>query len=301
MSLLPATYAGNSDFIMVPEETTVSEISLLPYFDVAAKKDIKIIRPSELAEIVGLFTKVSPWGWDHAVVRELLDAGCPSCLLPSPSRIADLRRLSHRRTTIPFRDLMAETLDETVIKPAKELFSSSEAENFLIKEPLVFFKAPWSSSGRGIVASNHISRKGLMEWIHGTIKKQGSVIAEPAWDKIFDFATEWNIGNGEVNFLGLSVFEASSRGKYHGNINASQKELQALISTHAPGFGKENIEAQRMAIETLIAPNYEGPLGIDMLSDKEGKINSCVEINLRMTMGAIMLHTTLLPDFRQGF
>ena len=30
---------------------------------------------------------------------------------------------------------------------------------------------------------------------------------------------------------------------------------------------------------------YVGPVGIDMLADKDGRVNPCVEINLRHTMG----------------
>ena len=46
-----------------------------------------------------------------------------------------------------------------------------------------------------------------------------------------------------------------------------------------------------MAIDDLIAPHYDGYLGIDMMLywDENGKIaiNPCVELNLRMTMGMV--------------
>jgi hypothetical protein len=46
-----------------------------------------------------------------------------------------------------------------------------------------------------------------------------------------------------------------------------------------------------MAIDDLIAPHYNGYLGIDMMLywDENGKIalNPCVEVNLRMTMGMV--------------
>lgn len=46
-----------------------------------------------------------------------------------------------------------------------------------------------------------------------------------------------------------------------------------------------------MTINDLVAPHYDGPLGIDMMlyRDENGKIalNPCVEVNLRMTMGMV--------------
>ena len=128
-----------------------------------------------------------------------------------------------------------------------------------------------------------------MEWAHGVIRRQWSIIAEPSWNKRLDFATEWTIRSGKPEFLGYSIFEASSRGKYHGNVEDSQENLLKRIQKAAPSFGEDIIEAQKMALATHIAPFYEGPLGIDMLSDNEGNINSCVEINLRLTMGHLSL------------
>lgn len=49
------------------------------------------------------------------------------------------------------------------------------------------------------------------------------------------------------------------------------------------------IESQRLAIDSLIAPHYNGPVGIDMFSTVEGDLNPCVEINLRLTMGLAAL------------
>ena len=46
-----------------------------------------------------------------------------------------------------------------------------------------------------------------------------------------------------------------------------------------------------VAIDDLIAPHYDGPVGIDMMLywDENGRIalNPCVEVNLRMTMGMV--------------
>ena len=288
-SLLPAIYADNGDFILVPQDLEDNEIEDLPNSDLISQKNINLVRPKELSRVISSVFKIIPWGWDYFIKRSLKEFGVPEDLLLSDDKIEEIRRLSHRSTSLNFREFLSEILKIPLIKPGKELFSVEEVKNFLEIHPYSFFKAPWSSSGRGIVVSDHISRKGLLEWSHGIIRRQGSVIAEPTWEKQIDFATEWVLENGEIVFKGYSVFNTSSRGKYHGNLNDSQTNLLKLITSVAQGFNDSYIEAQRLAIHKFISPFYEGPLGIDMLADADGNINPCVEINLRLTMGYILL------------
>ena len=288
-SLLPALYADSGDFILRDADIKEDEIKSLPYYSLAKEKAIRIINPSEIVSITQDIGRVMPWGWDHALRRSLEEAGVSNNLLPSEESLDKLRELSHRRTTILFRNSIAHLLSEEVINPPIELSCLEEVIQFLEFHPLSYFKAPWSSSGRGIVVSDHISRKGLLEWAHGIIRRQGSVIAEPSWNRVFDFATEWRVTKGTPEFLGYSVFKTSSRGKYHGNVEASQSELLDTIKKNAPRFRDEIISAQKHALQSNVAPWYEGPLGIDMLADSEGNINPCVEINLRITMGMIGL------------
>lgn len=295
LSLLPATYADNGDLILIPEEVPHHQLPSLPHFDVVRAKNITPVWPWQLPQFAQSFIKIVPWGWDLALYTFLLNNGCPECLLPSPESILNIRNLSHRRVTIPFRQTVACHLNRPLKNPASELFSLQEVENFLASHAVAYFKAPWSSSGRGIVVSDHISRKGLLEWSHGVLKKQGSVIAEPVWHRVADFASEWFIDSKQSKFLGYSVFQTSSRGKYHGNVRASQDELKKIIREKAPAMNDDIIEAQKIALDKLIAPFYSGPLGIDMLSDATGNINECVEINLRLTMGFILL------DFKKKF
>ena len=49
------------------------------------------------------------------------------------------------------------------------------------------------------------------------------------------------------------------------------------------------IERQQKILNEVIAPHYEGLFGVDLLVTADGRINPCVEINLRRTMG----HATL--------
>lgn len=286
-SLLPALYAGNGDLILIPSDITTVYLESLPYFEIAKSKALKLVKTEDLQDWIEEISEIKPWGWDFAVRNRLIEAGVPERLLPSILQIEKIRELSHRNLTIPFREFLSHQLGEDVFNPVKELFSIEDVGKYLARCPNAFFKAPWSSSGRGIVRSTHITHKGLMEWAHGIIRRQGSLLAEPAWEKTLDFATEWMIEDREVRFIGYSVFYASSRGKYHGNENAPQSHLLRLIKEKAPKFDEKIIMAQKLAIEKFIAPHYEGPAGIDMLADKEQRINYCVEINLRMTMGMV--------------
>lgn len=289
-SLLPALYADNGDFILIPSEIADEELNRLPFHDLIHPKKLKLIKKESLEEIISEIGEVKPWGWDIHVCAILSNSGLPPRFLPSIDRLQKIRKLSHRATTIPLRKSIARhSGDKTVDRPVSELCTLKEVEQFVANNPLCFLKAPWSSSGRGLIKSDHISHKGLMEWAHGVIKKQGSVIAEPAWDRVIDFATEWEIKNGKAVFIGLSVFKTSDRGKYHGNVDASQDDLLTMIKDKAPSFGPQLIEAQKKALEEVVAPHYSGPLGIDMLADSDGRINNCVEINLRLTMGYIRI------------
>lgn len=288
-TLLPALYADDSDFILSFHSFSSEELSQLPFYSSFLEKNMFLIGLQELINFNGNIDKVDPWGWDHALRNILLENGLAEENLMSIPRLDRIRQLSHRRNVSNFRKELVAIANVSSKNMPEELYSEDEIEEFLKHCPLAYFKAPWSSSGRGIIVSDHISPKGLREWCHGVIRRQGSVIAEPSWNRVFDFASEWMVSNGEPVFLGMSVFETSSRGKYHKNIQGSQKELFQLIKSKIPEFSLNLIEAQQEVIKKIISPFYEGCLGIDMLADSLGEINPCVELNLRRTMGHVAL------------
>lgn len=288
LSLLPALYAGSGDYILLDSDIPLSSVPNLEYFEIAIKKDLKLIFPGDIRALSDL-SHISPWGWNHHIHRQLVESGINKDLLPEISFINTVKDLSHRRTSLTFRkELNSLLFSNQPIQTGKEIFNEEEVIDYLKDYPHSYFKAPWSSSGRGVVSSLHISQNQLKEWSHGIIRRQGSVLAEPAWDKKLDFASEWIINRHKAEFLGLSVFETSSRGKYHGNLQASQENLLKLIESQSH-FSLEIIEAQKEVLDRLISPYYSGHLGIDMLADNSGNINPCVEINLRLTMGHIYL------------
>ena len=113
---------------------------------------------------------------------------------------------------------------------ATEIFSVEEAFQYLDEHGDAYFKMPWSSSGRGVAAASSMSREKLCQWIAGAIRRQGSILAEKAFDRILDFATEWESVNGKAYLIGYSVFKTSAGGRYGGNLEESQESLEKIIS-----------------------------------------------------------------------
>ena len=125
-SLLPGKLAGNGDFILIPSDLSRQMISSLPYYQFIAGKNVRLIYPEEILEIAGKIKFILPWGWDHSIRRFLNEKGISPSLLPSDAQLENIRQLSHRRTTIPFRDTIASLLKEPLLNPARELKSVEE-------------------------------------------------------------------------------------------------------------------------------------------------------------------------------
>lgn len=316
----------------------------------AEEKGVRILTLAELSDftIKAIESKAiesckqlqfSPWGWNPAIKQVLKRHLKPAIsrypeaennLLPPDDYISAIRDLSHRRLTIPFNELLNENLQksgfgESYLSPIPLEFNDcqnncqknypnndNEAMAWEAENHPAFFKAPWSSSGRGILFTENMEPEKIRQWIGGIIRRQGSVMAETAAPKVLDFATEWKIssestdmsdlsdssdltylsdptvsaGKVRAEFLSLSVFEASKNGKYKRNIEGDYSELLRIIQRHLPDFDERVIEAQKKTIEHFCG-GYNGFLGIDMLATEDGKMRGAIELNFRTTMGII--------------
>lgn len=285
LALLPALYASENDFILVPDGFDIDHNTM--YFNEFARCGCRLLHETTLKDHPAILQNllITPWGWNMSLRQFFRDIN-PDSELPSEEEITALRMLSHRRTTISFLKAFPKDLKESISLP-EEIDSDTEALDRFCSDRNIYFKAPWSSSGRGILLCDDLEECHVKPWVHGIIRRQGSVIMERAYLRILDFASEWYCHSGKVVFLGLSVFNTSRRGKYHGNRIADQRDLKSVIEKAAESSIDNVIDAQRSVINKLIAPYYSGPLGIDMLLTKDRKINPCVEINLRHTMGMV--------------
>lgn len=293
LALVPVMFADSGDTILLLDNQSEAELQELPYFPLLSRKGVATrtlsdsMTRSEAGEMKEL-TAV-PWGWDRRI-KHILRESLPELKgIPDDIALAMTRRLSHRRTTIDFmREMATEGLCNGMELP-REIFSADEAVELFREKRNLFFKAPWSSSGRGIMLTDDLEEKHVRPWVSGVISKQGSVMAEKAYVRKLDFATEWYCSDGKVSFLGFSVFNVSRRGKYQSNTEGDQEYLERIIAKAISEDLSGITACQHRAIKKLIAPHYNGPLGIDMLATADGAVNPCVEINLRHTMGIAQL------------
>ena len=136
-----------------------------------------------------------------------------------------------------------------------------------------------------------------MAWVTNILKSQGSIMAEPYYNKVKDFGMEFMADeNGSIHYLGLSLFHTVN-GAYEGNILATENMKKNMISHYVPVCLLDSIKYK--IIEYLRLEGYVGPFGIDMMVTKEG-FHPCVEINLRRTMGHVALAISPKDDDIRG-
>ena len=165
----------------------------------------------------------------------------------------------------------------------------SEKENIVVK-------APWSSSGKGVlfIPKGEITCK-EEEVLSGILRKQGYVMVEKRLNRVLDFAMEFEMDRlFHLNFLGYSVFQTSRRGEYEGNTVASNSSLEGIIAKYTgTGFLREIREQLEKVVTTVFHGKYVGYMGVDMMiyEDESGEfgIQPCVEINLRYNMGIVSI------------
>ena len=234
-----------------------------------------------------------PWGWNLDLRRRLINECVPENDLPSTTYIKRLRELSHRRITISVHRSLIEKTGEKFCQIPVEVNSVKDIKAFELSHPKCFIKAPWSGSGRGIYRVLDADARCFETWAQGIINRQGSIMCEQALDKTLDFAMEFECANKEASFKGYSVFFNDSHCSFDRCISASDEYLEKYIKSRVENPGLIDIVKNALAetLTKLIAPNYEGMLGVDMMlyNDNDGnvKINPCVELNLRMTMGIV--------------
>ncbi len=293
LALMPALYAAPGDAVLMPPGTPDQIRSNNPFVQLIKKKEIKVILPAHIVRFTMDFQKCEfrPWGWNKSLRRWLKALGVRAALLPKKEALTNLHNLSHRRLTIPFLMNFADLRSPGISIP-REFTSVKDALDFWKSSGDVYFKAPWSSSGRGIMSTRDLQQRHVEPWLRGIIKSQGSVMGEQLYSRKIDFATEWECHQGKALFAGLSTFITSERGKYKSNAVMPQENIVAYVVQNTDVKQPYNnlaniIERQKLMLENYVAQYYDGPLGIDMMVTEDGNIHPCVEINIRDTMGRV--------------
>lgn len=228
-------------------------------------------------------TEVVPWGWSKALVHRLLKAGVRRDVMPSDAWLDGLRTLSSRVFTSSLQRALG--LDVAVCTSWEDVVRFEQSVGSCV------MKAPWSSSGKGLMMASGANARG---WMQNTVAREGAVVCERWMDKVQDFALEFTLEiDGSVRYEGLSVFRTSRIGRYLAHDVVSQEEQRAILAqwvSEEELFRWRTWWQNRLQESDIRAFGYTGPMGVDMLVDKNGSVNPCVELNWRMTMG----HVTLL-------
>ncbi len=263
------------------------EAEVLDAYRPFGKEFQKNFAPLENAERI---TKVTPWGWDAAVVYQLRRIGVPDARLPTDEQLSKLRELAHRKTTIAAMEFLRGhcAQPEKLPEPPEYLTKIQEIENYVQRKKDVIFKSPFSGNGRGHLYAHGTTNPTLLRQCGGILKRQGGILAEKQYTVVQDFAMEFECRNGEVIFRGYSLFRTEHYG-YGGNLLMPDSEILRALSHYV------NIE-ELVTVKSLvsdflqkeIAPHYDGDAGVDMFvyqEDEAYKLHPFVEVNLRKTMG----------------
>lgn len=300
LAFLPALWASSDDLVLVDDigqaRRCIDQLGL----PVSARLTDRTALRTLLRE--QLCVEPLPWGWDLTVRQELADLGIDPAHLPDHRALEEIRQLSHRAWSathlLPNLIPTAQTIGMSWV-----VTSTEEVRRLTTLHGPLVVKAPWSSSGRGIrylladTDSHNVSiDRYQANWMANVIRHQGALIAEPLYDKLLDFAMEFETdGKGTVTYLGLSLF-ATTHGAYTGNVLATEKDKLCQIANYIPERVVHTVRQQVIdLLSTLFNGHYRGPFGIDMMVVRhQGTplLHPCVELNLRHTMGHAALAVT---------
>lgn len=304
-------------------------MSFYPAHDLALANGVRHFNPpafvrwmeEDLADLSRWWA--GPWGWNYDTRAEMLRAGIPAQALPTDGDLLALRRLSSRERTPELVAALAD-LCPAVVPPCR-LSDGARLAAWLAEAAeahrAVVLKAPWSSSGRGLMCyrpTGDAERDGRTLNVmrrHGeaVIRRMGCVMGEPWYaSKGRDFAMLFRIGRDAVVWEGYSLFETDAQGTYRAGLLASDERIESLLCADAEeAAGQDAVRGLLAAVRSRYAedvlPRLFGALmgrawevgyvGVDMMTllapDARGgvvAVHPCVEMNVRCTMGVVARH-----------
>lgn len=226
----------------------------------------------------------SPWGWNKSVRNRFLRLGINPLLMPTEPKLDEWRKDASRAWAAEYCSSLYKRCngDGLVQNHVRFLRSETDYEDWLSNYGADAFivKAEYSSSGRGNrIFTSHRS------------SLNNQLLIDTFYEKLLDFAMEFEVTQQEVRYLGLSVFETSHEGRYAFNYLRSQQQLREMIVSHLSDVSVFDrlIGTHCQLLSERLAGHYEGIAGIDMMVVRGGLIHPCVEINLRMNMGVLAM------------
>lgn len=288
LALLPMWYAEKEAAVVA---SSAYNIEFLKVMEGLFGNLPQLITPPELASEEDF--EIIPWGWDLALCRQLSALGVNESQLPSTQYIEEVRCYSHRSQAV---DLLSRLhLSDYFCGESVYLKTQEEWQSFVEDHQTCLLKAPLSGSGKGLNWCKGAFTSFISGWCSRIGRTQGGVIGEPIYNKVEDFAMEFDSdGEGKVSFVGYSRFHTSGGGMYVGNDLLSDEMIHSQLSGYVPS---DELHKLRTCLEEELSVSigsfYRGYLGVDMMichfpSDVPFyRIHPCVEINLRMNMGMV--------------
>jgi hypothetical protein len=317
LSALPLWFAKPTDFILTHKMPSHEFINSLKRLNIAPPDFIEKSTFSTNTRLLNTpINQLFPWGWSPAA-HQFLSPLKNSCSTEFKKSAAFNWQPKYRE--FYSRKFARTVLDQLISDYPNTLFISKrylpeiattkeEFETVLNKWGKIIAKAPWSSSGRGLqpVTKTPVHPK-VWEKLMGIVNEQGYAIVEPYLNKVFDLAFQFQLEKGKVTYLGTSYFTTDKKGQYTGNsLNGLPSGIEKDVAEFVQLIPKKIINPLIELIErTELAKNYEGFLGVDTLifRDKNGelKINPCLEINVKQTMGLLSLQLEkLIQNNKKG-
>lgn len=285
LSFIPALWADDGDLVLVDDiDNARDKVRHLCGYE--NQDRVEFVTKLQLQKIFAdtmSVDSIHPWGWNLSLKEELRRIGCPDIMLPTDETMQKIRELSSRQ--------WASAHLQSDVK-----FVSNLQDLILLVQQMqrAVVKAPWSSSGRGVryLTAQMLQDPGFSRWAERIIEKQGGVTVEPYYNKVKDFGMEFEMLDGKVHYLGLSLFD-TVKNAYTGNLLCSEEEKVEIMKKY---ISEVALLSARQKIIDIVEPalkeNYNGPFGVDMMiAAKDGQLElvSCVELNLRRTMGHVAL------------
>lgn len=305
LATLPLFLAQSDDCVIVDKIPSILFINSLKKLEInlprfVTQKEVRINKKFTSLKR----DKLIPWGWSPAAHKILspLKVSCSDEFKNSPVfnwQPEHKYLYSKKFASTILKTLLYEYGNEHFI-PKSELTEActtqQEIEKLLSKWGKLMIKAPWSSSGRGLqpITKTPVHPK-VWDKLLAIVKNQGYVIVEPYLNKVLDLAFLFEIVKGKIKLIGFSNFTTDYKGQYTGNrLNGLADDLDKEVVEFAHSIPKKIIPQLIEILELSdLAKFYEGYICVDTLIYKneknELKINPCLEINIRQSMGLLSL------------
>ncbi|MDH6343050.1 hypothetical protein M2480_001410 [Parabacteroides sp. PFB2-12] len=308
LALLPLWYAEEDDYVWIEHSGSLDFLAGVPAE--CFRRATPVSRRDWEGETSLPPLQAAPWGLSPQSIcflEELSEVPGRDLIVP-PWQEA-YATLAKRQTAAHCLDKMRQRARQPLPEAPCFLSSVEELKAYITTHtPPFVLKMPLSSSGRGLLRLDDTIPEKEGEWINGALRKQGSLSIEKRYQKVRDFALEYQLdARGDIVYHGISLFETAGWKTYCGNLLAGQAEMEGEI---ADLVGKEALEEIKTitpeVLQELFGGLYTGYLGVDMMvyTDEEGhqRIHPCVEINMRYTMGmvAIRLAERLVDPSAKG-